>query len=91
VKIDNVNNPLLRSNPALQREDNQKVGSSPSATPDAEAKGSTQLSTQGADETYDIDSAKVEEIRDAIRDGRLEIRADRIADGLIDNLRESQE
>ncbi|MGM0858017.1 MAG: flagellar biosynthesis anti-sigma factor FlgM [Pseudomonadota bacterium] len=91
MKIDNVNNPLLRSNPAQQREDTQKVGNSPSATPGGEAKGSTQLSTQSADETYDIDSAKVEEIRDAIRDGRLEIRADRIADGLIANLHEFQE
>ena len=91
MKIDNVNNPLFRSNPAQQREDTQKVGNSPSATPGAEAQGSTKLSTQSADETYDIDSAKVEEIRDAIRDGRLEIRADRIADGLIENLRESQE
>ncbi|MDR5875303.1 flagellar biosynthesis anti-sigma factor FlgM [Halomonas sp. CUBES01] len=91
MKIDNVNNPLLRSGPAQQRDDTQKAGSSPSATSGTEAKGSTQLSTQSADATHDIDSAKVEEIRDAIRDGRLEIRADRIADGLIANLRESQE
>lgn len=32
--------------------------------------------------------AKVQEIRDAIREGRMEIRADRIADGLIANLKE---
>lgn len=32
--------------------------------------------------------AKVQEIRDAIREGRMEIRTDRIADGLIANLKE---
>ncbi|SBR52403.1 MULTISPECIES: flagellar biosynthesis anti-sigma factor FlgM [unclassified Halomonas] len=91
MKIDNVNNPLLRSNHAQQRDETQKAENSPSAAADAEAKDSTQLSTLSADDTHDIDSTKVEEIRDAIRDGRLEIRADRIADGLIANLRESQE
>ncbi|MCA1773798.1 MAG: flagellar biosynthesis anti-sigma factor FlgM [Halomonas sp.] len=91
MKIDNVTNPLLRSNNAQQRDETQKAENSPSATAGSEAKDSTQLSTQNADETYDVDSAKVEGIRDAIRDGRLEIRADRIADGLIANLRESQE
>ena len=30
--------------------------------------------------------ARVEEIRDAIREGRLEIRAERIADSLIESL-----
>ncbi|SDN38512.1 flagellar biosynthesis anti-sigma factor FlgM [Vreelandella arcis] len=91
MKIDNINNPLLRSNHAQQRDETQKAGSPTPASAGTEAKSSTQISTSSADETYDIDSAKVEEIRDAIRDGRLEIRADRIADGLIANLRESQE
>lgn len=36
----------------------------------------------------DIDQARVAEIRQAISEGRLEIRADRIADGLIDSVRE---
>ncbi|MGP5310482.1 flagellar biosynthesis anti-sigma factor FlgM [Vreelandella alkaliphila] len=35
-----------------------------------------------------MDTAKVEEIREAIREGKLEIRADRIADGLIANLKD---
>ena len=91
MKIDNVNNQPLRSNHAQQRDETQKAANSASTTSGAEAKGSTHISTMSADETHDIDSAKVQEIRDAIRDGRLEIRADRIADGLIANLRESQE
>jgi negative regulator of flagellin synthesis FlgM len=35
------------------------------------------------DAAQDIDMARVNEIRDAISEGRLEIRSDRIADGLI--------
>ena len=49
---------------------------------------STQLSQSNIDESQDIDTAKVEEIRDAIREGRLEMRADRIAEGLIANLKD---
>jgi negative regulator of flagellin synthesis FlgM len=91
VKIDNVNNQPLRSNHAQQRDETQKAANSASTMSGAEAEGSTRISTMSADESHDIDSAKVESIRDAIRDGRLEIRADRIADGLIANLRETQE
>ncbi|MFP1682497.1 flagellar biosynthesis anti-sigma factor FlgM [Alloalcanivorax sp. C16-1] len=36
----------------------------------------------------DIDTARVEELRQAIADGTLEIRADRIADGLIASVRD---
>ncbi|AFT71705.1 Anti-sigma-28 factor [Alloalcanivorax dieselolei B5] len=39
----------------------------------------------------DIDTARVAEIRQAISEGRLEIRADRIADGLIERVREELE
>ena len=35
------------------------------------------------DAAQDIDMARVNEIRDAISEGRLEIRSERIADGLI--------
>lgn len=38
--------------------------------------------------SQDIDLARVAEIRQAISEGRLEIRADRIADGLIRSVRE---
>ena len=36
----------------------------------------------------DIDTAKVEEIRQAISEGRLEIRTDQIADALINSVRD---
>ncbi|MFC0267328.1 flagellar biosynthesis anti-sigma factor FlgM [Kushneria aurantia] len=36
----------------------------------------------------DIDTARVDELREAIRDGQFEIRTDKIADGLIESARE---
>lgn len=42
----------------------------------------------GAGNSQDIDLARVAEIRQAISEGRLEIRAERIADGLIRSVRE---
>ncbi|MEA3639786.1 MAG: flagellar biosynthesis anti-sigma factor FlgM [Lamprobacter sp.] len=43
----------------------------------------THLHREAAATDQDINLAAVEAIRDAIREGRLEIRADRIAEGLI--------
>lgn len=88
MKIDNIN-PLLRSNQAHQHDDTQKVSGAKSPEQGSTTQESTQLSQSRIDDSQDIDLAKVEEIRDAIREGRLEIRADRIADGLIANLKES--
>lgn len=88
MKIDNIN-PLLRSNQAQQRDDVQKVNGAKPVEASSTTRESTQLSQSRVDSSQDIDMAKVQEIRDAIREGRLEIRADRIADGLIANLNES--
>nr|WP_283101666.1 flagellar biosynthesis anti-sigma factor FlgM [Halomonas populi] len=48
----------------------------------------THLSQSGANSSQDIDSARVEEIRQAISEGRLEIHAERIADGLLNSIRD---
>ncbi|MBP5980970.1 MAG: flagellar biosynthesis anti-sigma factor FlgM [Halomonas sp.] len=88
MKIDNLNS-LLRSNQAQQRDETQKTGASKPVEASSLARESTQLSHSQVDETYDVDMAKVQEIRDAIREGRLEMNAARIADGLIANLSES--
>lgn len=88
MKIDNIN-PLLRSNQAQQRDDVQKASGPKPLETSSTAKESTQLSQARVDSSHDIDTAKVQEIRDAIREGRLEIRADRIADGLIANLNDA--
>ncbi|MCH4812199.1 flagellar biosynthesis anti-sigma factor FlgM [Vreelandella neptunia] len=87
MKIDNINS-LLRSNQTQQRDETQKADSVTPATPGGTARESTQLSQSSIDESQDIDTAKVDEIRDAIREGRLEMRADRIAEGLIANLKD---
>lgn len=87
MNIDNIN-PLLRSNQAQQRDETQKANSVPPAAPGGTTRESTQLSQSNIDESQDIDSARVEEIRDAIREGRLEMRAERIAEGLIANLKD---
>lgn len=68
-----------------------KSSDRPPAAADAAAPGSSDVSRlrqPGADGSRDIDTARVAEIRQAIAEGRLEIRADRIADGLIDSVRE---
>ncbi len=88
MKIENAN-PLLRANQAHQRDETQKAGSSKPVESGSTTRESTQLSQSRFDETHDIDMTKVQEIRDAIRDGRLEMSAERIADGLIANLTES--
>lgn len=87
MKIDNLN-PLLRNTPAQQRDDAQKIsGTKPSETGNT-TREATQLSQFRIDDSQDIDMTKVQEIRDAIREGRLEVRADRIADGLLANLKD---
>lgn len=86
MKIDNINS-LLQSNQAQQRDETPKADSVKPITQGGTTRESTQLSQSNIDESQDIDTVKVEEIRDAIREGRLEMRADRIADGLIANLK----
>lgn len=46
------------------------------------------LSDVAQDASRDIDTARVAEIRQAISEGRLDIRPERIADGLFDSVRD---
>ncbi|WP_404298408.1 flagellar biosynthesis anti-sigma factor FlgM [Halomonas sp.] len=88
MKIDN-HNPLIRTGQTQARDDAQKVkGAGQPTSRNAEPAAKTHLSHDAANTSQDIDVARVAEIREAIRDGRLEIHADRIADGLLDNVRE---
>ncbi|SHF11693.1 anti-sigma-28 factor, FlgM family [Modicisalibacter ilicicola DSM 19980] len=48
----------------------------------------THLSTGASDTSHDVDAARVAELRQAISEGRLDIRPERIADGLIDSVRD---
>ncbi|RUR41411.1 flagellar biosynthesis anti-sigma factor FlgM [Vreelandella populi] len=88
MKIDNVNS-LLRASQAHQRDETQKASGIKPVESGSSSRESTQLSQSRFDETHDIDMARVQEIRDAIREGRLEMSAERIADGLIASLTES--
>lgn len=54
--------------------------------PDGGPAAVTHLSRAGGQATGDIDAARVDELRQAIADGKLEIRADRIADALLDDV-----
>ncbi|GHE21086.1 flagellar biosynthesis anti-sigma factor FlgM [Halomonas urumqiensis] len=88
MKIDNQN-PLIRPGQTQQRDDARKAqGADQPAGKDAGPAAMTHLSQRASDTGQDIDTARVAEIREAIREGRLEIHAERIADGLIDNVRE---
>lgn len=84
MKIDNQHPNLTRPTQFESRQETQKVqGLQGGKQQDAGPASMTHLSQAAADTSQDIDSARVEEIREAIREGKLDIRAERIADGLI--------
>ncbi|PMR77034.1 flagellar biosynthesis anti-sigma factor FlgM [Billgrantia endophytica] len=84
----NSQNPLTRPTPTSPREESQQVkGASQPNQQDAGPAATTHL--RQADGSRDIDVARVDEIREAIREGRLEIRAERIADALIESLQQT--
>jgi len=56
------------------------------AAPAAHADVVTHLSSAAQDASQDIDMARVEELRQAIRDGSLSMNADKIAEGLLKSL-----
>lgn len=88
MKIES-HNPLLRTGQTTSRDDVQKAkGADQTTTKGADSASTTQLSHQVMDSSQDINTARVAEIREAIQDGRLEIRADKIADSLIASVQE---
>ncbi|WP_043526270.1 flagellar biosynthesis anti-sigma factor FlgM [Litchfieldella xinjiangensis] len=87
MKIDSSHT-LARPN---QSESSDKAGKANSAAPAAKGNSPavvTHLNQSAKNAGQDIDQARVEEIRQAISEGRLEISAERIADGLIDSVRD---
>lgn len=86
VKIDN-SQPLHHLG---QSETSKKAqsGKSEASTQPASPAAITHLSDTAQDASQDIDAARVAEIRQAISEGRLDIRAERIADGLVDSVRD---
>ncbi|MFG6158723.1 flagellar biosynthesis anti-sigma factor FlgM [Halomonas sp. 1390] len=83
MKIDNLH-PLPRAGQAEPRDESRKAeGANRAPRQDAGPSATTHLSQGATDASQDIDTARVEELREAIREGRLDVRAERIADGLI--------
>ncbi len=83
MKIDNIS-PLTPPNTVSQGKGGDKVSTEAPKQGGAAGAGEVaHLRQPAADSGQDIDTARVDEIRQAISEGRLEIRADKIADGLI--------
>lgn len=87
MKINN-STPLNR----IQQPDQNKVGGKPEQAGADKAQAGpsaiAQLSQPINDTSQDVDSLRVNELKDAIRDGRLEIRPDKIADSLIESVKD---
>lgn len=87
MKIDNVTHLTPAKAPRESSRSATTATADSSGTLEASADIS-RLRRSVTDNSQDIDAARVEELRRAISEGRLEIRADKIAKGLIDSLRE---
>ncbi|WP_417331070.1 flagellar biosynthesis anti-sigma factor FlgM [Halomonas cupida] len=88
MKIDSQT-PLTRPSPADATREARAVEGGASVDNTAASPSSmTHLSSGINDSRQDVDMQRVAEIRDAIREGRLEINPERIADGLIESVRD---
>jgi negative regulator of flagellin synthesis FlgM len=88
LKIDH-HQPLYRPTQPEQGNHNSKVASAPvAAAGKAGPAVITHLSPALQDTSQDINMSRVNELRQAISEGRLEIRADKIADGLLNSVRD---
>ncbi|GHA05943.1 flagellar biosynthesis anti-sigma factor FlgM [Oceanisphaera arctica] len=88
MKID-LHQPLSRAAQPEQGRSNGKVDSVPAAAASKAGPAVvTHLSPALQDSSRDIDMNRVNELRQAISEGRLEIRADKIADGLLNSVRD---
>lgn len=87
MKIHNI----TQFTPAGTLREKQPSGQAESAKPSGTEESTANVSSlhpQSADNSQDIDMARVEELRQAISSGKFEIRAERIADALIASLQE---
>lgn len=84
MKIDSTNNPQRLAAGEL-RDIKKTAGPQPNSAPATSARFQP---SNAQDTSQDIDTARVNEIRQAISEGRLDIRADKIADAIIASARE---
>ncbi|WP_251978185.1 flagellar biosynthesis anti-sigma factor FlgM [Salinicola avicenniae] len=86
MKIDQTH-PLTR--PTQSDATEQKKATAPAADTQTVAGSTTTFSQLSAqDDSSDIDTARVNEIRQAIADGSLELDTSKIADGLVQSVRD---
>ncbi|GAB2798492.1 hypothetical protein GCM10027040_26500 [Halomonas shantousis] len=87
MKIDTLHS-LTRPS-SLEKSDNTSgVRDTAHNAPASSATVTTLSKAASGDNAQDIDTARVAEIRQAISEGRLDIRSDKIADGLIQSVRD---
>nr|WP_281504580.1 flagellar biosynthesis anti-sigma factor FlgM [Chromohalobacter sarecensis] len=88
VKISNLHPPTQAS----QSEQSDAAQRTPRGGDTAQAGSPASITTLSqsneADTSQDIDTARVDEIRQAISDGQMELDTGKIADGLIDSVRD---
>lgn len=88
VKISNLHPPTQ----AAQTEQSDAAQRTPrggdAAQTNAPASTTTLSQSNEADTSQDIDTARVDEIRQAISEGQMELDTGKIADGLIDSVRD---
>lgn len=89
MKIDNSTPPGAARRPTDNRETGLRVrrGEAPPQTESPAAIAHLGQSAE-TDASQDIDMARVMEIRQAIGEGRLQFRPERIAEGLLESVRE---
>lgn len=88
MKISNLNPPTSPS--AISGQSGPASAARPAPAGSAPAPSSStveHLNSKLSDPTHDIDSLRVEEVRQAIINGELKIDANKIADGLLENLK----
>ena len=86
MNIDKLSSLLPVSQPESRDGPQKAERAAPAGQQPPEGSTETQLSRGATDTAQDIDNVRVEELRNAIRDGQLEVRTDQIADGLISSV-----
>lgn len=86
VMINNLNASTLCRPPKLDNQGNHAMADAPRPCHASEVKLAHSLNTLTASSQQDIDEARVDTIKQAIISGKYSINAERIAQGLLDDI-----
>ena len=86
MNIDKLSSLLPASQPESRDGPQKAERATPAGQQNPRGSTETQLSQGATDTAQDIDNVRVEELRNAINNGQLEVRTDQIADGLISSV-----